>query len=88
VRAIASSYYALGADAGAHLRSYILDYFAHLGPYAETVAGLCPAGEEALARTIAGFQAVGADELIFLPARTDIDQLERLGEVVFGAGAQ
>jgi alkanesulfonate monooxygenase SsuD/methylene tetrahydromethanopterin reductase-like flavin-dependent oxidoreductase (luciferase family) len=86
VRAIASSHYALGTDAGSRLRSFIVGYFAHLGPYAEVVAGNCPADEEALARTIAGFSAVGADELIFLPTQTGIDQLELLGEVALGAG--
>jgi hypothetical protein len=52
--AIASSHYALGDGARPRLRSYILDYFAHLGPYAEIVADNCPADEDALVRTIAG----------------------------------
>jgi hypothetical protein len=83
VRAIASSHYALGPGAGDVLRSFILDYFAHLGPYAEIVAGNCAADDVALARTIAGFEAVAADELIFIPTRTGIDQLELLAEVAF-----
>jgi alkanesulfonate monooxygenase SsuD/methylene tetrahydromethanopterin reductase-like flavin-dependent oxidoreductase (luciferase family) len=85
VRAIASSHYALGDGARPRLRSYILEYFAHLGPYAEIVADQCPADDEALARTIAGFEAVAADELIFLPVQTGIDQLELLGDAVFRA---
>jgi alkanesulfonate monooxygenase SsuD/methylene tetrahydromethanopterin reductase-like flavin-dependent oxidoreductase (luciferase family) len=88
VTAIASSYYGLGADASAGLRTFILDYFAFLGPYAEVVAGNCPADEEAVRGTIGAFDAVGVDELIFIPTQTGIDQLELLAKVAFGAGAE
>jgi hypothetical protein len=86
VRGIASSYYGLGDGAGGHLRSFILDYFAFLGPYAEVVAGNCPTDEGAVRHTISAFDAAGVDELIFIPTQTGIEQLELLGKAVFGGG--
>ena len=81
-RFVGGIYYALGADAQERLRSYILDYYGYFGPAAEEMAKTFPASPDAIKDTIRGFEDVGMDELVFWPCAADLEQLERLADLV------
>ena len=81
-RFVGSLYFALGADAQEGVRSYILDYYGYFGPAAEEMAETFPASPEAVTEKIRTFGDVGADELVFWPCVADLEQLERLADLV------
>jgi hypothetical protein len=73
-------YFALGEeDRGA---SYLRDYYAFTGPFAEKVAAGNLTNARAIRDFIRGYEEEGCDELILLPTVSGIDQLQRLAEVV------
>jgi alkanesulfonate monooxygenase SsuD/methylene tetrahydromethanopterin reductase-like flavin-dependent oxidoreductase (luciferase family) len=76
------TYYALGPDAAARARAYLLDYYAVTGPYAERVASSANVTPDLVRETMQQFQAAGCDELIFFPCDPSVDQVDRLSEVV------
>lgn len=82
-RLIGMAYFALGdeetAEAG---RNYLRDYYAFTGPFAERIAqGLLttPQGIVSFAR---GYADAGCDELVLFPTSGEVEQLERLADVV------
>jgi alkanesulfonate monooxygenase SsuD/methylene tetrahydromethanopterin reductase-like flavin-dependent oxidoreductase (luciferase family) len=74
------AYFAFG-DAEERLgRSYLRDYYAFTGPFADRVAeGLVTSGQQLL-ELIAGYREAGCDHLCLLPTVASLDQLERLAE--------
>lgn len=81
-RFVAGMYYALGPDAAERGRRYLRDYYAFIGPMAETIAGSIPTSLEALRGAIDAFAQVGVDELVLWPGTPDLDQLDRLADLV------
>jgi alkanesulfonate monooxygenase SsuD/methylene tetrahydromethanopterin reductase-like flavin-dependent oxidoreductase (luciferase family) len=81
-RFVGAIYYALGADAQEQVRSYILDYYGYLGAAAEGVAKAFPASPDAVEEKIRGFGDIGMDELVFWPCAADLDQLDRLADLI------
>ncbi len=81
-RFVGGIYYALGADAQEQVRSYILNYYSYFGPAAEEMAKTFPASPDAVKETIRGFGDIGMDELVFWPCVADVEQLERLADLV------
>jgi alkanesulfonate monooxygenase SsuD/methylene tetrahydromethanopterin reductase-like flavin-dependent oxidoreductase (luciferase family) len=80
-RLVASLYYALGpnADRGG---DYIRDYYSYFGPGADDMARSIPSTQEALDNLIRGLGDVGADEVICWPTVAELDQVDRLAELV------
>jgi alkanesulfonate monooxygenase SsuD/methylene tetrahydromethanopterin reductase-like flavin-dependent oxidoreductase (luciferase family) len=81
-RFVGTLYYALGADAQAHVRAYVLDYYGYVGSAAEQMAATFPASPEAVKEKIQAFGDVGVDELVFWPSVAELDQLDRLADLV------
>jgi hypothetical protein len=80
-RLVASLYYALGPDAERG-GDYIRDYYGYFGPGADDMARSIPSSPEAVEGLIRGFGEVGADEVICWPTVAELDQLDRLAELV------
>lgn len=75
-------YFALGdAARGA---AYLQDYYAFTGGFAEKIAAgnLTSPGE--IRDFVRGYEAAGCDELMLLPTVADIDEVDRLAEVIAG----
>jgi alkanesulfonate monooxygenase SsuD/methylene tetrahydromethanopterin reductase-like flavin-dependent oxidoreductase (luciferase family) len=81
-RFVAGMYYALGPDAAERGGRYLGDYYAFMGPLAETIARSIPTSLEALRGAIAAFAEVGVDELVLWPCTPDQDQIDRLADLV------
>jgi alkanesulfonate monooxygenase SsuD/methylene tetrahydromethanopterin reductase-like flavin-dependent oxidoreductase (luciferase family) len=80
-RLVGSIYYALGpnADRGT---DYIRDYYSYFGPAVEEMATSIPSSPEIIEGLMRGFSDVGADELVCWPTVAELDQLDRLAELV------
>ena len=73
--------YALGPDADI-VGGYIRHYYSFLGPAAEQMAQNAISSVEAVKGVIADMESIGMDEIVFLPSVSDIDQLDRLADVI------
>ncbi|HET7271975.1 MAG TPA: LLM class flavin-dependent oxidoreductase [Rubrobacter sp.] len=80
-RLVACFYYALGpnADRGG---DYIRDYYSFFGPAADDMARSIPSTPEAVVDLIRGLDDAGADEVICWPTVAELDQVDRLAELV------
>jgi alkanesulfonate monooxygenase SsuD/methylene tetrahydromethanopterin reductase-like flavin-dependent oxidoreductase (luciferase family) len=73
-------YFALGDDeAGA---DYLRDYYAFTGPFAEKVAAANLRSPGAVRDFLRGYEEEGCDELVLFPTVADLEQLDRLAEVL------
>lgn len=81
-RFVGGIYYGLGPRAEDSGRQYLRHYYAFLGPGAEQIANAMLSTAEAIKTAIQGFSDVGMDELIFWPCVAELDQVERLAEIV------
>lgn len=75
----ALTYYALGPGGVETATEYLSDYYGDWGP---GMAQQIPTDAEAIAGAVAAFEAVGTDELIFVPVSSDLAQLELLAEAL------
>jgi alkanesulfonate monooxygenase SsuD/methylene tetrahydromethanopterin reductase-like flavin-dependent oxidoreductase (luciferase family) len=81
-RIVALSYYSIGEEhTEASLRN-LRSYYGFLGAWAEGMASGIPRTPEGIRHTAEAFQELGVDELIFDPTVPDLDQIDRLAEVV------
>jgi alkanesulfonate monooxygenase SsuD/methylene tetrahydromethanopterin reductase-like flavin-dependent oxidoreductase (luciferase family) len=80
-RLVASLYYALGPNA-ARGGDYIRHYYSYFGPAADDMARSIPSSPETLDNLIGGFGEVGADEVVCWPTVAQLEQVDRLAEVV------
>lgn len=78
---MASLYYALGPNA-ARGGDYIRDYYSYFGPAADDMARSIPSSPEAVEGLIRGFGEAGADQVICWPTVAELDQVDRLDELV------
>ena len=74
--------YALGPNAADKVGDYIRHYYSFLGDTAETMARNAISTPEAVKDTIRDMEGIGMDEVVFLPSVSDLDQLERLADLV------
>jgi alkanesulfonate monooxygenase SsuD/methylene tetrahydromethanopterin reductase-like flavin-dependent oxidoreductase (luciferase family) len=81
-RIVALSYFALGEKAEEGATSYIKDYYAFTGPWADKIAQGVPKSPEAVQATVSRFEDVGVDELILDPTIAELEQVDLLAEVV------
>ncbi len=75
-------YFALGEAEAESGRSYLLDYYAFTGPFAERIAGGLLTTPQAIVQFIRGYAELGCDHLVLFPTTAHLDQLERLADVV------
>lgn len=81
-RFVGGAYFGLGPDAGDRAGAYIRHYYSFLGPMAEGLAASLPRTPEALKGLIKGFEDVGMDELILWPCIDELEQVDRVREVI------
>ena len=74
--------YALGPDAADVVGGYIRHYYSFLGPVAEQMAQNAVSSTEAVTGMIHDLEGIGMDELVFLPSAANMDQLDRLADIV------
>ena len=80
-RLVASLYYALGPNAERG-GDYIRYYYSYFGPGADDMARSIPSSPEAVDDLIRGFGEVGADEVVCWPTVAELDQVDRLADLV------
>jgi alkanesulfonate monooxygenase SsuD/methylene tetrahydromethanopterin reductase-like flavin-dependent oxidoreductase (luciferase family) len=75
-------YFALGDDVVDEGHEYMKDYYAFVGPFAERIAeGLLTTPQE-VAQFVRGYAEAGCGELVLMPAVSDVEQLDRLADVL------
>ena len=73
-------YFALGDEERGN--AYLRDYYAFTGPFAEKIVAGNLTSARAIKDFIRSYEEAGCDELVLLPTVAEIDQLERLIEVI------
>lgn len=79
-RLVVCGAFALGRDAAAHARAYILDYHAYLGAAAADASHAAPSTPEAVRENLQAFEEIGADEVVLMPCIPELDQVHMLAE--------
>jgi alkanesulfonate monooxygenase SsuD/methylene tetrahydromethanopterin reductase-like flavin-dependent oxidoreductase (luciferase family) len=83
----AQGYFALGDDEVVEAgRSYMRDYYAFTGPFAERIASGLLTTPQAIAQFVRGYEEAGCDELVLFPTVPDLTQLNKLADVLNGLG--
>ena len=80
-RLVACLYYALGPNAERG-GDYIRDYYSYFGPAADDMARSIPSTPVVIGGLIQGLEDVGADEVVCWPTVAELDQVDRLAEIV------
>jgi alkanesulfonate monooxygenase SsuD/methylene tetrahydromethanopterin reductase-like flavin-dependent oxidoreductase (luciferase family) len=81
-RTAALAYFALGDGAQQAADSYLKNYYAFLGEYADLIASGAATDADTVRGYVQAFAAAGCDELILFPCRTDPDEVDRLADLV------
>jgi alkanesulfonate monooxygenase SsuD/methylene tetrahydromethanopterin reductase-like flavin-dependent oxidoreductase (luciferase family) len=82
----AQGYFALGDEALVERgRAYLQDYYSFTGPFATKIAEGMLATPQAIAQFVRGYAEAGCDELVLLPAIAELEQMDRLRDVLAGA---
>lgn len=81
-RYVAGVYFALGPDAAEKGGSYIKDYYGFLGQAADTMAAGIPSTADRLKQVLASLADIGVDEAVLWPTIPEIEQVDRLAELV------
>jgi alkanesulfonate monooxygenase SsuD/methylene tetrahydromethanopterin reductase-like flavin-dependent oxidoreductase (luciferase family) len=83
----AQGYFALGEDDLTDRgRDYVRDYYGFTGPFAERIAEGMLATPQSVAQFVRGYAEAGCEELVLLPAVPELDQIERLADVLAAIG--
>ena len=83
----AQGYFAIGdADVVQRGRDYMLDYYGFTGPFAQRIAEGMLATPQAVAQFVRGYAEAGCEELVLMPAVAELDQVERLADVLAAIG--
>lgn len=78
-RLLASAYYTLAPGTAEAAKEAIIHYYGEIGP---RIASTLSSTREQVQTTIKAFADIGTDELLFLPAAPDSDQLTRLADAL------
>jgi alkanesulfonate monooxygenase SsuD/methylene tetrahydromethanopterin reductase-like flavin-dependent oxidoreductase (luciferase family) len=81
-RFVAATYWGLGPQAAERSAEYIRHYYSFLGPAVEQFANSVPSTPEAVKGVIQAFADIGVDELICWPCVSDLDQVDRLADLI------
>jgi alkanesulfonate monooxygenase SsuD/methylene tetrahydromethanopterin reductase-like flavin-dependent oxidoreductase (luciferase family) len=82
-RFVASLYYVVGEAYTARAAEFIHSYYG-ASPYADVLVRSMPITATAIRERIKAFTDAGADEVMLWPAVTELEQVDRLAEVVSG----
>jgi alkanesulfonate monooxygenase SsuD/methylene tetrahydromethanopterin reductase-like flavin-dependent oxidoreductase (luciferase family) len=83
-RTMSLGYFALGDRAEEAANTYLRDYYAFAGEYADIVASGALKDPQAVRERIAGFEAAGCDELVIFPCDPDPAQVDLLADAIAG----
>jgi alkanesulfonate monooxygenase SsuD/methylene tetrahydromethanopterin reductase-like flavin-dependent oxidoreductase (luciferase family) len=85
-RLVTSAWYALGPHARSTLESYARRYLGFLGEeVARAIAPTCRlSSEDALRDALREAEEAGADEFILVPTSADLDQIDRVADLIGG----
>jgi hypothetical protein len=75
-------YFALGEGAAPPGASYLMDYYAFTGPFAEKIAAGNLTSPQMVREFVRGYEEAGCDDLVLLPTVADLAQVERLAEAI------
>ena len=75
-------YFALGDGSAQPGAEYLRHYYAFTGPFAEKIAAGNLTSPGAIADFIRGYEDAGCDELVLFPTVSNLEQIERLVEVI------
>ncbi|MGH2826492.1 MAG: LLM class flavin-dependent oxidoreductase [Actinomycetota bacterium] len=79
----AQAYFALGdSDTVERGRAFMRDYYAFAGPFAEKIAAGLLTTRQSVVQFVRGYAEAGCDELVLLPAVAELEQVDRLAQVV------
>jgi|Tabmets5t2r1_1033131.scaffolds.fasta_scaffold28837_1 alkanesulfonate monooxygenase SsuD/methylene tetrahydromethanopterin reductase-like flavin-dependent oxidoreductase (luciferase family) len=81
-RIVCLTYFSLGEEHTEESLRNLRTYYGFLGDFAEMIATSTPRSPEAVKERAAAFAALGIDELIFDPTVANVDQVDRLADVV------
>lgn len=80
-RFVACAYFGLGENARARAAQYILHYYG-ANPYSESILSSLPISASDVKTLVQTFADAGADEVMLWPCIPDLDQVDRLADVV------
>jgi alkanesulfonate monooxygenase SsuD/methylene tetrahydromethanopterin reductase-like flavin-dependent oxidoreductase (luciferase family) len=75
-------YFALGDEAAQRGLAYMKDYYAFTGPFAEKIAAGLLTTPQDVAAFLRGYEELGCQEMVLLPAVAALDQVDRLADVL------
>lgn len=81
-RLVAAIYYGLGPNARERAAVFIRNYYAFIGPRVEGMVQNLPAAPETIRAIMSTFADIGVDELICWPCIPELDQIDRLADLV------
>jgi alkanesulfonate monooxygenase SsuD/methylene tetrahydromethanopterin reductase-like flavin-dependent oxidoreductase (luciferase family) len=81
-RFVGITYFGLGPGAKERIDAYLSNYYTFKGISAEVVANAASSTPERLKETIQSFADIGMDELMFWPCIPNLDQIDRLAQLV------
>ncbi len=81
-RLVGAFYWGLGPNAAERSAPFMRSYYGFLGPAVENMVKALPTTTDAIRGLIAGYAAIGVDELILWPCIADLDQVEHLADLV------
>jgi alkanesulfonate monooxygenase SsuD/methylene tetrahydromethanopterin reductase-like flavin-dependent oxidoreductase (luciferase family) len=81
-RFVVAMYWGLGPQAAERSAQYIQHYYEYKGPLAEQFAHSVPTTPEAVKGAIQAYVDIGVDELICWPCVPDLDQVDRLADLI------
>ncbi len=81
---VAGTYFALGPDAPAKAEQWLRNYYGYLPRQTQDwfVNAVTTTSEDGIRKAIDGFAEAGADEIYFSPMIPDLDQVDRLAELL------
>ena len=79
---VGAAYYALGPNAGDRGAAYVRDYYSFMGQASDYMVQSILTTPEAVNGAIQAFSDIGMDEFILWPTVSDLDQVDRLAEVI------
>jgi alkanesulfonate monooxygenase SsuD/methylene tetrahydromethanopterin reductase-like flavin-dependent oxidoreductase (luciferase family) len=81
-RLVGAAYYGLGQNADERTQNFLLNYYAFAGSAASLRGRTVLTTNQAIRTHIQAFTDIGTDELIFWPCIADLDQVNRLADLL------
>lgn len=81
-RFVGCGYFGLGENARERAGEYIRHYYSFAGPYADAIVSSMPVSPEEITGFIQAFADGGADEVMLWPSIPELDQVDRLAQIV------